>query len=115
MVAVVRHKFSGLSACFNDTSTLFELVPDAVDLNVEKFGWCAHGESSVVSRPIFISLFAGGRSKIISKLCDKTFSRPPPGFSQCPHIPPPDFFPHPLNRVPPFFPPPLPVPSLRSF
>src|SRR5260370_36927027 len=100
MVAVVRHKFSGLSACFNDTSTLFELVPDAVDLNVEKFGWCAHGESSVVSRPIFISLFAGGRSKLISKICDKNFSMPPTRLSQCTKCSPSDVSPDPLYRFP---------------
>ncbi len=56
MVAVVGDKFSGLSARFNDARALWELIPDAVDLNVEEFGWCAHRESSVVSGSVPISL-----------------------------------------------------------
>src|SRR5713101_3532527 len=99
MVAVVRHKLSGLSACFDDTCTLFELVPDAVDLNVEKVGWCAHGESSVVSGPMFISLFAGGRCKLISKLVDKALGRPRTGFSKCTDCPPGDVVRNALKRV----------------
>src|SRR3974377_1044835 len=90
MVAVVRHKLSGLSACFKNTSALFELVPDAVDLNVEKFGWSAHCESSVVSRPVPIFLFSGGRGEFVSELGDKALGRPRTGFSERTDRPPGD-------------------------
>jgi hypothetical protein len=78
MITVVRDKFPGLAACFNDARALRELMPDAIDLYVKEFGWCAHCESSVRSIPIF--LVGRGRDEFIAEFRDKALSGPRTGF-----------------------------------
>ncbi len=78
MITVVRDKFPGLAACFNDARALRELMPDAFDLYVKEFGWCAHCESSVRSIPIF--LVGRGRDEFIAEFRDKALSGPRTGF-----------------------------------
>ena len=78
MITVVRDKFPGLAACFNDARALRELMPDAINLYVKEFGWCAHCEPSVRSIPIF--LVGRGRDEFVAEFRDKALSGPQTGF-----------------------------------
>src|SRR6516165_2841785 len=78
MIAIVRNEFSGLATCFDDACALWELMPDAINLDVQEFGWCAHRKLLVRSSRIFVA--GRFRDKVVSELRDKALSRPRTGF-----------------------------------
>src|ERR1700751_1828690 len=80
MIAIVWNEFSGLAACFDDACALWELMPDAINLDVQEFGWCAHRKLSVRSSPIFLA--GRFRDKVLSEFRNKALGRPGTGFSK---------------------------------
>ena len=95
----MRDELSGLSARLDDARALLELVPDTVDLHVEKFGWCAHGELSVVSRSVPISFGPCSRRKLVAELGDEALGRPGAGFAKGANGPAGDIVGHVFQRV----------------
>src|SRR6516162_2488298 len=81
MIAIVWDEFSGLAACFDDACALRELMPDAINLDVQEFGWCAHRKLLVRTCPIFLT--GRFRDKVVSEFRDKALSRPRAGFAKC--------------------------------
>src|SRR5271170_5952439 len=99
MVTVVGDELPRLSACLDDARALLELMPDTVDLHVEKFGWCAHGELSVVSRSVPISFAPCSRRKLVPELGDEALGRPRAGFAKGTNRPSGDIVGHTFQRV----------------
>src|ERR1700693_697238 len=101
MLTVVRDKLSRLSACLNDTRTFLELMPDTVHLDVQEFVWCAHCESSVISRcrTVPICLPICSRNELHPKFGEEALGRPRASFPECTDCPSGDVVRHALQCI----------------
>src|SRR5580700_8066873 len=85
MVTISGNKFPGLSTSFDNACSLGELVPDAVDLYVEKWQRFTHNRLA-----LFILRFVRGGFSVLGSIChelvaefrDKTLRRPSAGFTK---------------------------------
>src|SRR5215471_4136326 len=85
MVTIAGDKFAGLSTSFDNSRSFGELVPDAVDLYVEKWYWVTHNRLALV----FV-LWLGGGVSVLRSIClelvtefrDKALRRPGAGFTE---------------------------------
>src|SRR5690349_1652901 len=85
MVTIPGNKFASLSTSFDNSGSFGELVPDAVDLYVEKWYWVTHNRLALM----FVLWLGGGVSvlrsiclEFVAKFPNKALCRPSAGFTE---------------------------------
>ena len=85
MVTIPGNKFTGLRTSFDNSGSFGELVPDAVDLYVEKWYWVTHNRLALM----FVLRFRGGVSvlrgicrELVAEFGDKALGGPRAGFTE---------------------------------
>src|SRR5215472_16826871 len=85
MVTIAGDKFAGLSTSFDNSRSFGELMPDAVDLYVEKWYWVTHNRLALM----FVLRFGGGVSvlrgicqELVAEFPNKALCGPSAGFTE---------------------------------